>query len=908
MKKGSFFVGQRAFSRVLVLALIFSLALPLPMAGHAASRNADDSAIVHARLNSAERQAAIARAAEIDAAAREAFAAQEAGATPGSAAVIPAQAGIQKDGLPRGLAARNDKSLSRPKSITEVMFNAATGMVGLPGLAGNQHDPYDPNADQGLGFHADGTARRADGTTGDNSASAGYNGRRAAAYAGQGLGYSPYGNGLYANEPGYDPVTGQNYRYGDPTNGGRRTNGQSGRSGNFDQFDPQQYFMQRGLNYGMGLANSAAEGLFLGVMDSPYGGARARFNFMIDWDGKVNGEGDLLLPWYDSKYTTVYSQFGARTMNAEDSRDRWIGNFGLGQRWYPYAVNEGAGEDAGNLMLGYNAFFDNDFTRSHQRGGVGIEAQYDWLHLASNYYVPLSSWKGSRDFDSNFVKERAAEGWDIRAKGYLPFYRNVAVTGAYTQWYGDNVGMFGASRLEKDPKVWSYGLEYTPIPLVSGFVNQRQTEQGRSDTEFGLRFTYHFQMPWEEQIKPEKVAQLRTVGGSRHEFVDRENRIILEYKAKNNYHIEFVRRDGDNFIFRVRNGFDKYPTGTMVRVTPSGTQFAEAPVTPKSFFAQAVDVLDGLISTKAAYAADLFRSFPVQSDGTVWVTGLANSALLTGLTVQAGEARRTFTVAELGAGGASSLISIDAFTNGGNFVGTGSSTASVTALVKDASGQPVNGATVTWTVLTAQNSSPAMYSGWGAKKTGLTWGASPTMVKWDDIPELTAVTTSNTDGTGKAIIQLTDIVGERTITIQAKVNISGTDHTVTQAVTYGNGPLSVFKAPDSTNRTWDMAYQLCNSSAYSGDHSAGWSSGAYVGGGKMPTRAEYQAVAPVDTRYSYTNSNAAAQGAAYAAGWPYSLYWTGEALGADYAFGVYLVDGNSFGFVVGYDLRVACRR
>ena len=52
-------------------------------------------------------------------------------------------------------------------------------------------------------------------------------------------------------------------------------------------------------------------------------------------------------------------------------------------------------------MLGYNVFFDNDFTRSHQRGGVGIEAQYNWLHLPSNYYMPLSGWKGSKDFDSN---------------------------------------------------------------------------------------------------------------------------------------------------------------------------------------------------------------------------------------------------------------------------------------------------------------------------------------------------------------------------------------------------------------------------------------------------------------------------------------------------------------------------
>jgi hypothetical protein len=30
-------------------------------------------------------------------------------------------------------------------------------------------------------------------------------------------------------------------------------------------------------------------------------------------------------------------------------------------------------------MFGYNAFFDRDFTRSHDRGGVGVELQYDWL-------------------------------------------------------------------------------------------------------------------------------------------------------------------------------------------------------------------------------------------------------------------------------------------------------------------------------------------------------------------------------------------------------------------------------------------------------------------------------------------------------------------------------------------------
>ena len=187
--------GVASATRVLVLALCFSLGFPLNLisdAMQAAARTSNADATLHVwqRLNSPERQAAIARAAEMDKAAREAFAAQE------SANVIPAQAGIQSS--PSGALAQNGKKAldsrlrgnngarsslasARPKSITEVMFNAATGMVGLPGLAGNQHDPYDPNEDQGLGFHADGTARQADGTTGTNAASAGYNGKRAAA-------------------------------------------------------------------------------------------------------------------------------------------------------------------------------------------------------------------------------------------------------------------------------------------------------------------------------------------------------------------------------------------------------------------------------------------------------------------------------------------------------------------------------------------------------------------------------------------------------------------------------------------------------------------------------------------------------------------------------------------------------
>ena len=633
---------------------------------------------------------------------------------------------------------------------------------------------------------------------------------------------------------------------------------------------------------------------------------------------RLNGEGDVLYPFYDGQYTAVFTQVGLRSMSGMDNDDRdgrggdrWIGNFGLGQRWYPGATlsEDGKSVDSGNFMLGYNFFFDNDFTRSHQRGGIGIEGQYDWLHLASNYYFPLSGWKGSYDFDSRFVQERPAEGWDVRVKGYLPFYRNVAITGAYTQWYGDHVGMFSSRELEKDPKVWSYGVEYTPFPLLTGFVNQRSTTRGEQDTEFGLRMTYHFNMPWDDQVSHSKVQQIRTVADSRHEFVDRENRIILEYRAKNNYQIEFVGRSGDVFTFRLKHPLDGIAAGKTVRVSASGvTTLAEHQTAPTGFFASVGDFLGDLFSVSTAYAADLYNTYVTDRNGEfrVTITGLLNTSTVT---VQAGEASRTFTAAELGGGTTSAYITVDSYSDGSNFA-AGQSTASVTVKVTNADGTPiVDGTAVTWLVEQAQNNSPAMYTGWGAKKTGLTWGATADLVYYNAVPELLTAAPASTTTNGLATVQLTDIVGERVITLRATAQVDGADRSITQAVSFGNGPLSVFRAPDGTTRNWRDAYQYCNNVAPSGDDDpANWGSvtpGDYHGGGKLPKVVEYQAVSSFNSTY---NPNGNAKGAAYAAGWPDDYYWTGEANDTVNAFFVYLDDGYDHGSYVGSSTHVACRR
>jgi hypothetical protein len=251
----------------------------------------------------------------------------------------------------------------------------------------------------------------------------------------------------------------------------------------------------------------------------------------------------IFYSFHDSQYTTIFTQLGARTMPAINGHDRWIGNLGFGQRWYPSATEE----DSGNWMFGYNAFFDYDLSRSHQRIGLGVELKYDWLAFSSNFYMPLSDWKDSEDYDSSLIQERAAKGFDLRLRGYMPFYRNIAIDAAYTQWLGSNVGVFSTDDLSMDPAVWSYRIEYAPIPLASAFFGQ-QSSNGETETAFGLNLTYHLDIPPAEHLSHTKVAELRSVDGSRHEFVNRENRIILEYRDKPRPLSLTVTYNRDNFV------------------------------------------------------------------------------------------------------------------------------------------------------------------------------------------------------------------------------------------------------------------------------------------------------------------------------------------------------------------------
>lgn len=146
---------------LIVCLLLMTLFLPPPLTGVAASGEDSVNAHVLRRLNSPERRAAIEEAARLEAAASEGS---------GAALVVSPESRIQgttvpwqensKEGRDSSFSA-GDVTSSHPQSVNEILFNYGASFMGVPGLA-----PKRRGMDEGLGFHQDGTVRKAGGTSG----------------------------------------------------------------------------------------------------------------------------------------------------------------------------------------------------------------------------------------------------------------------------------------------------------------------------------------------------------------------------------------------------------------------------------------------------------------------------------------------------------------------------------------------------------------------------------------------------------------------------------------------------------------------------------------------------------------------------------------------------------------------
>lgn len=262
-----------------------------------------------------------------------------------------------------------------------------------------------------------------------------------------------------------------------------------------------------------GMATSAAASSVQQWL-SQFGTARVQLN--VDDNGNWDDSAvDLLAPLYDNKKTVLFTQLGLR---APDGRT--TGNLGMGVRTFYLD----------NWMFGGNAFFDDDFTGKNRRVGFGAEAWTNYLKLSANTYVGTTDWHSSRDFDD--YNEKPADGYDIRAEGYLPAYPQLGAKVMYEQYYGDKVALFDTDHLQSNPSAVTTGISYTPVPLVQVAVDYKRGQDSMDDTQFQVNFRYDFGHDWRYQVDPENVKAERSLAGSRYDLVERNNQIVLQYKKK----------------------------------------------------------------------------------------------------------------------------------------------------------------------------------------------------------------------------------------------------------------------------------------------------------------------------------------------------------------------------------------
>ncbi|HCQ0793369.1 TPA: inverse autotransporter adhesin YeeJ [Escherichia coli] len=270
---------------------------------------------------------------------------------------------------------------------------------------------------------------------------------------------------------------------------------------------------EQAANMARGWASSQASGAMTDWL-SRFGTARITLGVDEDFSLK-NSQFDFLHPWYETPDNLFFSQ---HTLHRTDERTQI--NNGLGWRHF-----------TPTWMSGINFFFDHDLSRYHSRAGISAEYWRDYLKLSSNGYLRLTNWRSAPELDNDY-EARPANGWDVRAEGWLPAWPHLGGKLVYEQYYGDEVALFDKDDRQSNPHAITAGLNYTPFPLMTFSAEQRQGKQGENDTRFAVDFTWQPGSAMQKQLDPNEVAARRSLAGSRYDLVDRNNNIVLEYRKK----------------------------------------------------------------------------------------------------------------------------------------------------------------------------------------------------------------------------------------------------------------------------------------------------------------------------------------------------------------------------------------
>ena len=201
---------------------------------------------------------------------------------------------------------------------------------------------------------------------------------------------------------------------------------------------------------------------------------------------------------------TQFSLFNTEQNNSE----RIIGNLGIGSR---KLLN------SDTLMIGMNAFIDQDFNESHKRGSFGFEVRNSVLDFNGNMYRSLQ----------DTTKEIILDGWDYRLAGQVPYvhWSKLFINGY--EWDGV---------LREDIKGRKIGSEMvlTPISILELAYDDKDKKGLEDEWYAKIQFIYPpknngptaldgiSDLAWKEN---------KDMSGELLSKVQRNNKIMIEFKG-----------------------------------------------------------------------------------------------------------------------------------------------------------------------------------------------------------------------------------------------------------------------------------------------------------------------------------------------------------------------------------------
>ena len=201
---------------------------------------------------------------------------------------------------------------------------------------------------------------------------------------------------------------------------------------------------------------------------------------------------------------TQFSLFNTEQNNSE----RIIGNLGIGSR---KLLNNDT------LMIGMNAFIDQDFNESHKRGSFGFEVRNSVLDFNGNMYRSLQ----------DTTEEIILDGWDYRLAGQVPYVHWSKIFINSYEWDG---------ALREDIKGMKIGSEMVLSPIsILELAYDDKDKKGLEDEWYAkIQFIYPpknngptaldgiSDLAWKEN---------KDMSGELLSKVQRNNKIMIEFKG-----------------------------------------------------------------------------------------------------------------------------------------------------------------------------------------------------------------------------------------------------------------------------------------------------------------------------------------------------------------------------------------